>query len=141
MVPLVREKFMNFVGQPCAKLDRRQPIYEEPRNRRSALITIISPLLFFAPDVNLKALEKVWIDRMICQVPWKAWTAQLIEEWRDFVGISTILRQSSEGYKKSCVILTYVQWLPIRRCLPSPTWTMDWLQIETPYRFLATYQL
>jgi hypothetical protein len=88
---IVHEKFLNFAGQPCAKLNRDQAIYNGPTGRRSSLITSISPLLFFAPDVYLSQLEKVWIDEMINQVPWKALTSKLSDEWRELVLYSTVL--------------------------------------------------
>jgi hypothetical protein len=90
----VHEKFMNFAGQPCARLDRDQAVYEIEEKHRTALITILSPLLFFAPDVHLSALEKVYIDELINQVPWKKLTSKLTEEWREFVLYSTVLRES-----------------------------------------------
>jgi hypothetical protein len=91
----VHEKFLNFAGQPCARLNRDQAIYigGEGNKGRSALITIISPMLFFAPDVHLQALEKVWIDELINQVPWKSLTKKLTEEWSEFVLYSTVLRK------------------------------------------------
>jgi hypothetical protein len=86
---------MNFAGQPCAKLSRDQAIYEGAATRRSLLIAVLSPLLFFAPDVHLTALEKVWIDEMINQAPWKVLTSKLKDEWTEFVLYSTVLRGSS----------------------------------------------
>jgi hypothetical protein len=91
---IAHEKFLNFAGQPCARVNRDQAIYEVNEDKgRSALITIISPMLFFAPDVHLQALEKVWIDELINQVPWKSLTKKLTDEWSEFVLYSTVLRK------------------------------------------------
>lgn len=75
---------MNFSGQPAARLNRDQAIYDTTEHR-SMLITFFSPMLFFAPDVNLKKLESVFIDEMVNQVPWKAFLSQLQEDWKEFI--------------------------------------------------------
>lgn len=75
---------MNFAGQPAARLNRQQAVYDT-KQHRSLLITIFSPALFFAPDVHLQKLESVFVDEMVNQVPWKAFISQLQEEWREFI--------------------------------------------------------
>lgn len=75
---------MNFAGQPAARLNRQQAVYDTTP-QRSLLITIFSPALFFAPDVHLRKLELVFVDDMVNQVPWKAFINQLQEEWREFI--------------------------------------------------------
>lgn len=84
---------MNFAGQPCARLNRGQAIYDV-KTKKSLLITILSPALFFAPDVHLKKLESVFLDDMVNQVPWKAFIQQLQEEWREFIVYVSNLRLS-----------------------------------------------
>jgi hypothetical protein len=84
---------MNFAGQPCAKLNRDQPIYEGTTTRRSLLVAFLSPLLFFAPDVHLTALEGVWIDEMISHVPWKALASKPKDEWKEFILYSSVMRE------------------------------------------------
>lgn len=84
---------MNFAGQPAARLNRNQAIYDV-KAHKSLLITILSPALFFAPDVHLKKLESVFVDEMVNQVPWKAFILQLQEEWREFiVYVRTLFRR------------------------------------------------
>jgi hypothetical protein len=85
---------MNFAGQPCAKLTRNQPIYEGAATRHSALITIFSPLLFFAPHYHLTELEKAWVDEMMSFIDWKALTSKLTDEWKEFILYSTVMRKS-----------------------------------------------
>jgi hypothetical protein len=84
---------MNFAGQACARLNRDQPIYIKAKDSHSFLIRTVSPLLFFAPNVHLALLERVWIDETINEVPWKAHVVKLNEEWREFVLFATVLRE------------------------------------------------
>jgi hypothetical protein len=91
MAYVVHERFMNFAGQACAKLNRDQAIYKKPTDTHSLLIRTVSPLLFFAPNVHLAMLERVWIDETINEVGWKSHVAKLNDEWREFVLFATVL--------------------------------------------------
>jgi hypothetical protein len=53
--------------------------------KRTWLIKILSPILFAAPEVHLKSLEKMWIDKTIKAVPWKAFVGKLEREWAEFI--------------------------------------------------------
>jgi hypothetical protein len=45
---------------------------------------LLSPVLFCAPDVHLRALEKIWVDEMVNHVPWNALIQQLNSDWKEF---------------------------------------------------------
>jgi hypothetical protein len=49
------------------------------------LITILSPLLFFAPDIHLRSLNKVWVDNMIVETAWKKFIEKVQSEWEKFL--------------------------------------------------------
>ena len=49
------------------------------------LIQILSPILFFFPDVHLLELEKLWTDKIIVAALWKEFMQKLLTEWTDFV--------------------------------------------------------
>jgi hypothetical protein len=98
----VQERFRNFAGQPCARLRRNQAIYVKAeadyKVSHPVLRSIISLLLFYAPDVHSAMLEQVWVDEMINQVPWRAYVVKLNEEWREFVLLGTVLRTHIRFY-------------------------------------------
>ncbi|KAJ7178507.1 hypothetical protein C8R43DRAFT_871384, partial [Mycena crocata] len=64
--------FLNFYGQNEARLYRQPSIYEGQSNqtKRSWLMSILSPILFYAPDVHLDSLNKIWVDRIAAKEPW-----------------------------------------------------------------------
>ena len=111
-----QQKFMNFAGQPAARLNRDQAVYDIEIHR-SILITILSPLLFFAPDVNLQKLECVFLDEMVNQVPWKAFLGQLQEDWKEFILYVRVPPSPSHPHalipndcsQLSCVRLTFIE--------------------------------
>jgi hypothetical protein len=127
---------MNFAGQRCAKLNRDQAIYDVEKSHRSALITIVSPLLFFAPDVHLNSLERVWIDEMINQVPWKSMISKLNEDWREFILFSTVLRKRNPIVTKTCTDSAQSQ--PTRLCSPFRMSTMSHRWLETLFKSSVT---
>ena len=49
------------------------------------LITLVSPMLFFAPEVHLRDVERLWTDEVIIETVWKSFMAKLLEEWEDVI--------------------------------------------------------
>jgi len=47
-------RFLHFHGQRHARLERDKTVYDEPARERSILISLLSPLLFLAPEVHLR---------------------------------------------------------------------------------------
>jgi hypothetical protein len=46
---------------------------------------VLSPILFFTPDVHLPELKGVWADEIIIEEVWKNFMQKLISEWIEFV--------------------------------------------------------
>lgn len=81
---IVRQRFLNFHGQPGARLNRDQSVYGKVTNKRSWLILSLSPVLFYAPEVHLRALEKMWMDGLLRDVMWVQFMSKLNTEWQEF---------------------------------------------------------
>ncbi|KAF9465056.1 hypothetical protein BDZ94DRAFT_1320650 [Collybia nuda] len=79
---LCESRFHNFYGQYGARLARSQSIHGSLQRRRSNLIKTLSPLLFSAPNVHLKVMEGLWVDKLTLKAPWSEFFAQLVEEWK-----------------------------------------------------------
>lgn len=56
----------------------------EPRPR-TLLISIFSPVFFFAPEVHLTEVEKIWTDEVLNNTTWKPFIDKLLAEWQEFV--------------------------------------------------------
>jgi hypothetical protein len=41
----------------------------------------LSPLLFLAPEVHLREMEKLWTDEVIIETVWKSFMTKLLSEW------------------------------------------------------------
>jgi hypothetical protein len=77
-------KFLNFYGQPEARLNRDQSVHGTRTNQRTWFIKTISLFLFSAPDVHLRTLQKMWVDGIMHKAVWEASLKKVNEEWREF---------------------------------------------------------
>ena len=80
-----RTRFLNFYGQPEARLDRGQSVHGTSTNERTWFIKTISIFLFSAPDVHLKTLQKMWVDGMMHKAVWESSLRKVNDEWREFI--------------------------------------------------------
>ena len=64
-------------------------MYDKPNRKRSLLITLLSPLLFLAPEEHRRELEKLWVDEVILESlwkqVWKSFVTEMVEEWKDVI--------------------------------------------------------
>lgn len=81
---LARAKFMNFCGQPFARLDADQSVYNSG-NRSSWIATFsswcINIFLFGGPHAYMSELRKIWVDHTINSVDWKDFNERLSSQW------------------------------------------------------------
>ena len=66
---------------------------------RSWLITILSPIFFWAPEIHLSELDKLWVDEIVYQVSWKRFIDKLQSEWQEFIVFVRIF--SSQSFIRS----------------------------------------
>ena len=78
-------KFLNFYGQPEARLNRDDSVYGHWTNRRTLFIKSISIFLFLAPDFHLRNLQKMWVDGIMHKAVWEESMKKVTDEWREFI--------------------------------------------------------
>ncbi|KAF9237044.1 hypothetical protein BU15DRAFT_14813, partial [Melanogaster broomeanus] len=88
-----RVHFFNFHGQLGARLDVDQSIYEtaRERSRTSVVLRIVNWIFFGAPAVHSEGLQRLWVDRTVNQPRWKAFVANVNNEWAGFTIYSTVM--------------------------------------------------
>jgi hypothetical protein len=82
---LAHNQFIHLYGQRGARLDRDQSIHGSIVNPRTLLMTIFSPLLFWAPDAHLQALEKIWVDQLVHISAWVRFVDRLSADSQEFI--------------------------------------------------------
>ena len=78
-------RFLYFHGETHARLIQDQSVYDKPKRERSLLITLLSPLLFLAPDAYLREMEKLWTDEIIKVSDWRRFIAKLLTQWENVI--------------------------------------------------------
>ncbi len=74
---------MLFYGEPG--VDRGSGLTTDMVTRsHTPLIVLLSPLLFFAPDVHCTALQAVWHNG-VPKTEWSAFIQKLSAEWRELI--------------------------------------------------------
>ncbi|KAL5522713.1 hypothetical protein ACEPAG_8731 [Sanghuangporus baumii] len=99
MAVLANERFFNFFGFNGARLSPYQSVRgQSGKKRRSPLITLLSPVLFYAPEVHLVALEKVWVDNIIKVRHWRDFQRKIERDWEQFILYATVLVNANVAF-------------------------------------------
>ncbi|KAH0831360.1 hypothetical protein J3R83DRAFT_14022 [Lanmaoa asiatica] len=69
-------QFLNFCGQPCARLDADTPLFGKQTWNSGVVFKIVNVLLFGSPNEHAVRLQRVWVDGTIIQPRWKAFTTR-----------------------------------------------------------------
>ncbi|PPQ72727.1 hypothetical protein CVT24_012561 [Panaeolus cyanescens] len=95
-----RERFIHFYGERCARLDRTRTIYDGPPRlgQRTWLIRSVSPFLFTAPEVNLVALQKMFVDDLINLPVFERTMKRLSDEWQEMILFATVLLNANVAF-------------------------------------------
>ncbi|KAF9225083.1 hypothetical protein BS17DRAFT_879243 [Gyrodon lividus] len=93
MRQFAKVKFVNWCGQPSARLDADQSVYKRTSSheRKSFLLQMLNPLLFGSPNAHLKSIRRMWVDEIVVQPRWKNFIVVLNNEWNRFTIFSTVI--------------------------------------------------
>ncbi|KAL4268934.1 WW domain-containing protein [Pleurotus pulmonarius] len=94
----MRQRFANFWGEYGARLHREQSVHHPEGRPRTWLITLLSPILFNAPDIHLRGLHLIFIDEVAAAQPWRAFIKKLNDEWQDFIINSAVLLAANVAF-------------------------------------------
>ncbi|EJC99259.1 uncharacterized protein FOMMEDRAFT_148782 [Fomitiporia mediterranea MF3/22] len=95
---IANERYYNFFGFHGARLSCDQSVRGNAMKSRSLLITLLSPALFYAPEVHLLGLEKVWMDGLVKVRHWKSFQSKLERDWEGFVLYATVLLNANVAF-------------------------------------------
>ncbi|KAH6917978.1 hypothetical protein BKA70DRAFT_1554146 [Coprinopsis sp. MPI-PUGE-AT-0042] len=97
MIVLAQHKFYNWYGVPQRRLYRDQTVHATT-NKRTWLIKLLSPLLFYAPDVHLGSLHALSVDGVLDGHAWSKVIKKLNEEWQEFILYATVLLNANVAF-------------------------------------------
>ncbi|KAG2091844.1 uncharacterized protein F5147DRAFT_619830 [Suillus discolor] len=91
MKNLCSTKFMNFCGQPSARLDVDQSLYGESDASKNMLFRAMNVILFGSPDAQSRAFHRILVDQKIVDVRWKQYIDKLNSDWNGYTIFSTVM--------------------------------------------------
>jgi hypothetical protein len=80
-------QFINFCGQPAARLDVDKRLYnprEDERRWKVLLISVLDVALFGSLQSHRKSIDRVWVDGTVVVTRWKNFIDSLNKEWSQF---------------------------------------------------------
>ncbi|KAK0193446.1 hypothetical protein F5146DRAFT_1181375 [Armillaria mellea] len=90
------DRYIHFHGEPGARRGSRHKA-EMVERSHTPLIVLLSPLLFFAPDVHCTTLYRVW-DNGVAKADWITLVRKLSTEWQEFVINATVLLNANVAF-------------------------------------------
>ncbi|KAJ7754473.1 hypothetical protein B0H16DRAFT_1542487 [Mycena metata] len=97
MRDFVRARVYNYHSTPGARLDIGHSVYGTV-HKRTLLIKILSPLLFYAPDFHLVGLETIFSDGLIRNRGWSEFIMRLNNEWQEFTLYATVVLNANVAF-------------------------------------------
>ncbi|KIJ32148.1 hypothetical protein M422DRAFT_783561 [Sphaerobolus stellatus SS14] len=82
--------FLNFYGQPPARLDRLTRIYPIPQWNTHPLLNLVICLFFGLHEEYRIAIQNITVDGVINVERWKDFLTSRIEEWQNNILYSTV---------------------------------------------------
>ncbi|KAJ6495244.1 hypothetical protein C8R45DRAFT_1094905 [Mycena sanguinolenta] len=92
----VRDRVYNFHGEPSARLNSNQNIY--PTERRTLLVKLVNPLLFFTPGSHLTRLNTIYTDKLIRHRFWSEFITALSTEWQELATVATVVLNANVSF-------------------------------------------
>ncbi|KAG1822516.1 uncharacterized protein BJ212DRAFT_809635 [Suillus subaureus] len=112
-------KFVNFCGQPGARLGVDQSLYGKPNVHSKRILRVMNVFLFGSFDAQSKAVHRIWVDETMVQPRWKNFIDRLTTEWNGYTIYSTVmlavdisfLAVQSVQTQMAATLLTYLSTL------------------------------
>ena len=74
-------RVLQFHGEQGARISRLDSAFHASSRPRTLIFTLLSPLLFFMPNIYLKELERLYVDQTIHYDFWAQFMTSLKSDW------------------------------------------------------------
>ncbi|KAF8884897.1 hypothetical protein CPB84DRAFT_1788800 [Gymnopilus junonius] len=98
MFVFARSRFLNFYGEPHARLERTFSVHGSDIHQRTWLVKTLSMFLFSAPDFHLRNLQDMWVDGVMNRNVWAESVKKMIDEWQEFVLFATVMLNANVAF-------------------------------------------
>ncbi|KII87570.1 hypothetical protein PLICRDRAFT_124960 [Plicaturopsis crispa FD-325 SS-3] len=84
-------RWLNFHGEKNHRLHRARSMHQSTAKKRPLFMRLISPLLFYAPDLHIRSLRRVFVDHVVIDVDWKVVNERLVKDLQEFLLLGEVL--------------------------------------------------
>ncbi|KAG8221667.1 hypothetical protein J3R82DRAFT_1952 [Butyriboletus roseoflavus] len=91
MAYFTEDQFMNFCGQPCARLNADTVLFGKQTWNRTIAFKIVNMFLLGSPNEHAVRLQRIWVDGTIIQPRWKNFINRLTNELGRYPIFSTVM--------------------------------------------------
>ncbi|KAF9554524.1 hypothetical protein CPC08DRAFT_766641 [Agrocybe pediades] len=98
MCTFMHSRFLDWHGEPHARIERNFSVYGQPVHSRTWLIKSLSMVLFFAPDFHLRMLQNTSVDNIIHKSIWQESVRKMNDEWQEFVLFATVMLNANVAF-------------------------------------------
>ncbi|KAF8842900.1 hypothetical protein BDN67DRAFT_1009364 [Paxillus ammoniavirescens] len=94
---IYRNQYLNFHGQPCARLSVDQTVHGW-RYRPSKAMILLAPLLCMAPIAHVRSLHMSFVDDIASTVEWNTFITKLNGQLQNLNLLGTVLLGANVGF-------------------------------------------
>ena len=74
--------FLHYYGERGVRLNRNQSVHKEDiHSPPTYLFLWLSPLLFYMPDVYIRKIREMYVDRTVNEEPWNKFWEEMRRDW------------------------------------------------------------
>ena len=109
-------QFLNFCGQPCARLNADTPLFGKQKWNHRPLFRAVNWFLFGSPNEHALRLQRVWVDGIIIQPRWKDFINRLKDElgrYTIFVSLVRFACRVSYGSQSTVMLAVNFSFLAV----------------------------
>jgi hypothetical protein len=109
-------QFLNFCGQPCARLNADTPLFGQQSWSHHTVFKAVNLFLFGSPHEHAVRLQRVWVDSIIIQPRWKDFINRLKEElgrYTIFVSLVRFACRISYGSQSTVMLAVNFSFLAV----------------------------
>lgn len=89
--------YLNFHGEPCARLNFDQSVHGW-KYRPSVIMTVCTPLLFFSPMTSIRNLNSMFVDGIVSREKWNAFIKRMNSYLTNTNLLATVLLSANVGF-------------------------------------------
>ncbi|KAF8125999.1 hypothetical protein EV363DRAFT_1349481 [Boletus edulis] len=116
-----RNKFINFHGQECARLDADVYLFDEEHWEDWMIFKVLNFFLFWSLKEHTMRLRRVWANHIIIRPRWKDFVTRVTDELTRYTTFSTIMLAANVAFLAAPGVTVPLQFIVYGSALMTTT--------------------